>query len=60
LFYDFNISSILALKEMALPPCHSFVQFYVCNGELSCQMYQRSGDMVRTFLRCMLKNCKLV
>ncbi|XP_013397041.1 thymidylate synthase [Lingula anatina] len=33
------------LPKMALPPCHSFVQFYVCNGELSCQMYQRSGDM---------------
>lgn len=33
------------LKKMALPPCHSFVQFYVCNGELSCQMYQRSADM---------------
>jgi thymidylate synthase len=34
-----------ALKEMALPPCHMFAQFYVSNGELSCQMYQRSGDM---------------
>lgn len=33
------------LPCMALPPCHSFVQFYVCNGELSCQLYQRSGDM---------------
>ena len=31
---------------MALPPCHAFVQFYVCNGELSCQLYQRSADMV--------------
>jgi len=30
---------------MALPPCHSFAQFYVANGELSCQMYQRSCDM---------------
>jgi len=34
-----------ALPEMALPPCHAFCQFYVCDGELSCQMYQRSCDM---------------
>ncbi|KAJ6985565.1 bifunctional dihydrofolate reductase-thymidylate synthase-like isoform X1 [Populus alba x Populus x berolinensis] len=33
------------LKLMVLPPCHMFVQFYVANGELSCQMYQRSADM---------------
>lgn len=33
------------LGKMALPPCHAFVQFYVANGELSCQLYQRSGDM---------------
>lgn len=33
------------LDQMALPPCHAFVQFYVCNNELSCQLYQRSGDM---------------
>ena len=33
------------LDKMALPPCHMFVQFYVANGELSCQMYQRSADM---------------
>ncbi|XP_004273821.1 thymidylate synthase [Orcinus orca] len=30
---------------MALPPCHALCQFYVVNGELSCQLYQRSGDM---------------
>lgn len=30
---------------MALPPCHCFVQFYVADGELSCQLYQRSADM---------------
>lgn len=30
---------------MALPPCHALVQFYVANGELSCQLYQRSADM---------------
>merc|ERR1719197_1487875 len=33
------------LRKMALPPCHMFCQFYVANGELSCQMYQRSADM---------------
>ncbi|KAL5714745.1 hypothetical protein ACHQM5_016663 [Ranunculus cassubicifolius] len=33
------------LKLVALPPCHMFAQFYVANGELSCQMYQRSADM---------------
>ena len=33
------------LDKMALPPCHMFFQFYVANGELSCQMYQRSADM---------------
>jgi thymidylate synthase len=30
---------------MALPPCHVLFQFYVANGELSCQMYQRSADL---------------
>eukprot|EP00668_Euglena_longa_P040723 GGOE01053616.1.p1 GENE.GGOE01053616.1~~GGOE01053616.1.p1 ORF type:complete len:494 (+),score=169.15 GGOE01053616.1:71-1483(+) len=34
-----------ALHEMALPPCHCLCQFYVADGELSCQMYQRSCDM---------------
>jgi thymidylate synthase len=33
------------LPKMALPPCHSFFQFYVDEGELSCQMYQRSCDV---------------
>ncbi|XP_033181678.1 thymidylate synthase isoform X2 [Mastacembelus armatus] len=33
------------LPLMALPPCHALCQFYVCDGELSCQLYQRSGDM---------------
>ena len=30
---------------MALPPCHVLFQFYVSNGELSCQLYQRSADL---------------
>jgi thymidylate synthase len=33
------------LDMMALPPCHMMAQFYVNNGKLSCQMYQRSADM---------------
>uniref|UniRef100_A0A3Q2PEH4 Thymidylate synthase n=1 Tax=Fundulus heteroclitus TaxID=8078 RepID=A0A3Q2PEH4_FUNHE len=33
------------LPLMALPPCHALCQFYVCDGELSCQLYQRSADM---------------
>ncbi|KAL1110169.1 hypothetical protein AAG570_008246 [Ranatra chinensis] len=33
------------IKLMALPPCHCLVQFYTANGELSCQLYQRSADM---------------
>jgi thymidylate synthase len=33
------------LELMALPPCHMMAQFYVNNGKLSCQMYQRSADM---------------
>lgn len=31
--------------QMALPPCHTLFQFYVFNGKLSCQLYQRSGDI---------------
>ena len=33
------------LSEMALPPCHTLFQFYVADGRLSCQLYQRSGDI---------------
>ena len=33
------------LHLMALPPCHSFIQFYLRNNQLSCQMYQRSADV---------------
>jgi thymidylate synthase len=33
------------LDQMALPPCHLLFQFYVADGRLSCQLYQRSADM---------------
>jgi thymidylate synthase len=33
------------VKKMALDPCHALFQFYVADGELSCQLYQRSGDV---------------
>lgn len=38
----FNPSDV---DKMALPPCHAFFQFYVANGRLSCQLYQRSADV---------------
>jgi thymidylate synthase len=33
------------IPQMALPPCHAFFQFYVADGRLSCQLYQRSADL---------------
>lgn len=33
------------IEKMALPPCHAMFQFYVANGRLSCQLYQRSADV---------------
>lgn len=33
------------INQMALPPCHALFQFYVANGKLSCQLYQRSADL---------------
>lgn len=35
----------VANNKAALPPCHAFFQFYVANGQLSCQLYQRSADV---------------
>uniref|UniRef100_A0A915B8M6 Thymidylate synthase n=1 Tax=Parascaris univalens TaxID=6257 RepID=A0A915B8M6_PARUN len=44
-----NAWNVKDLHQMALPPCHTLAQFAVRNGELSCQLYQRSGDMVIDF-----------
>lgn len=40
-----SFSENVALGKAALPPCHSFFQFYVADGKLSCQLYQRSADL---------------
>ena len=37
--------NVAQLDQMALPPCHCFMQFYVANGKLSLQLYQRSADL---------------
>ena len=40
-----TFSDNVANGKAALPPCHAFFQFYVANGKLSCQLYQRSADI---------------
>ena len=44
------------VPSMALPPCHTLFQFYVTDGKLSCQLYQRSADI---FLGCALQYSQL-
>ncbi len=48
--------NVADVDQMKLPPCHAFFQFYVADGKLSCQLYQRSADI---FLGCAVQYCFL-
>ncbi len=48
--------NVAEIENMALPPCHTLFQFYVADGKLSCQLYQRSADV---FLGCAFQHCFL-
>jgi thymidylate synthase len=62
--------NVADIERMALPPCHSFFQFYVINGRLDCQLYQRSADVAlgvpfniasyALLMAMMAKECKLI
>lgn len=43
--HEKDFAANVAAGKAALPPCHAFFQFYVTNGKLSCQLYQRSADV---------------
>lgn len=43
--HEKDFAKNVAAGKAALPPCHAFFQFYVANGKLSCQLYQRSADV---------------
>jgi len=46
--------NVADVDNMALPPCHTLFQFYVADGKLSCQLYQRSADVFLEYLSILL------
>lgn len=65
-----NAWNVGEIDQMALPPCHMFFQFYVANGRLDCQLYQRSADIAlgvpfniasyATLMTMMAQECGLI